>query len=152
MYVQNFRDFSPVVEEMYALQVEKMKFRNAWPRSAWIKPDEKFHDRWIRIGGLISRAPRSSDLIPLDFFLSRLIKANIYKTKVQDIDKLKMRIKQEIEAIKTEKLRNIFMEISKRLNFCVSISGDTSEQCLWNLFVYMKTWQRYTSYEKKIID
>jgi hypothetical protein len=32
MYVQNFRDFSPAVEEIYALQVEKMKFRNAWPR------------------------------------------------------------------------------------------------------------------------
>ncbi len=32
MYVENFRDFSPVVEEMYALQVEKMKFCNAWPR------------------------------------------------------------------------------------------------------------------------
>jgi hypothetical protein len=68
-------------------------------------------------------------LTPLDFFLWGLIKANIYKTKVQNIDDLKTRIKEQIEAIKTETLRNVFMEISKRLNFCISIKGDTSEQC-----------------------
>jgi hypothetical protein len=32
MYAQNFRDFPSIVEEIYALQVEKMEFRNAWPR------------------------------------------------------------------------------------------------------------------------
>jgi hypothetical protein len=60
---------------------------------------------------------------PLDFFLGGLIKTNIYKTKVQDIDDLKTRIKEEIEAIKTETLRNVFIE------FCISIKGDISEQC-----------------------
>ena len=45
------------------------------------------------------------------------------------MDDLKTRIKEEIEAIKTETLRNVFMEISKRLDFCISIKDDTSEQC-----------------------
>jgi hypothetical protein len=62
------------------------------------------------------------------FFLWGLIKRNIYKTKVQDIDELKTRIIEEIEAIKTETLRNVFMETSKRMNFCISIKGDTFEQ------------------------
>jgi len=66
---------------------------------------------------------------PLDFFLGGLIKTNIYKTKVQDIDDLKTRIKEEIEAIKTEMLYHVFMKISKRVNFYISIKGDTFEQC-----------------------
>jgi uncharacterized phage-like protein YoqJ len=42
---------------------------------------------------------------------------NIYKTKLQNIDHLKAKIKEKIEAIKTETLRNVFIDISKRLNF-----------------------------------
>ncbi len=57
-----------------------------------------------------------------------LMKTNIYKMKVQDIDELKTRIIEEIEAIKTETLRNVFMETSTRMNFCISIKGDTFEQ------------------------
>ncbi len=54
----------------------------------------------------------------------------IYKTTVQDIDHLKARITQEIETIEKEPLYNVFLEISKRRNFCISIKGDTCEQYL----------------------
>jgi transposase len=95
---------------------------------SWL--NDKFPDRWIGRGGPISWAPRSPDLTPLDFFLWGHVKTNVYKTKVQDIDDLKARITQEIKTIKTETLHNVFSEISKRMNFCISVEGDTFEQYL----------------------
>ena len=114
---------------------------------SWL--NNKFPDRWIGRGGPISWAPRSPYLTPLDFFLWGHVKTNVYKTKVQDIDDLKARITQEIKTIKTETLHNVFSEISKRMNSCISVEGDTFEQYLWSFFVWIKTWQWHTSYERK---
>ncbi len=72
---------------------------------SWL--NENFRDRWIGRGGPFSWAPRSLDLIPLDFFLWGLIKTNIYKTKVKDIDDLKIRTTEKIEAIEKETSCNI---------------------------------------------
>ncbi len=93
---------------------------------AWL--NKKFDDRWIGRGGPISWAPRSPDLTPLDFFLWGHIKTNIYKTKVDDIDDLKSRITDEIEAIKRDTLSNVFLEIKKRLTFCIDVHGGSFEQ------------------------
>jgi hypothetical protein len=90
--------------------------------------NEKFDNRWIGRGGEISWAPRSPDMTPLDFFLWGHIKTNIYKTNVRDLDDLKSRISQEILAIKKETLHHVFLEVEKRLNFCISVQGDTFEQ------------------------
>ena len=46
---------------------------------------------------------------------------NFCKRTVQDLDSLRIRIIREIEAIKKETLRNVFMGLEKRLNFCISI-------------------------------
>jgi hypothetical protein len=93
---------------------------------SWL--NEKFDNRWIGRGGEISWAPRSPDMTPLDFFLWGHIKTNIYKTNVRDLDDLKSRISQEILAIKKETLHHVFLEVEKRLNFCISVQGDTFEQ------------------------
>jgi hypothetical protein len=93
---------------------------------AWL--NKKFDDRWIGRGGPISWAPRSPDLTPLDFFLWGHIKTNIYKTKVDDIDDLKSRITDEIEAIKKDTLSNVFLEIKKWLTFCIDVHGGSFEQ------------------------
>lgn len=82
---------------------------------SWL--NSKVPDRWIGRDEQISWAPRSPDLTQLNFFLWGHIKANVYKTKVQDIDDLKTRITQEIKTIKTETLHDIVSEISKRMNF-----------------------------------
>jgi hypothetical protein len=92
--------------------------------------NEKFGDRWIGRGGPISWAPRSPDLTPLDFFLWGYIKTNIYKTRIKDLDDLKDRITQEIQSINQKTLQNVFLEIGRRLNFCISLEGDTFEQYL----------------------
>jgi hypothetical protein len=48
---------------------------------------------------------------------------NFSKTTVRDLDDLKVRIIQKIEAIRKETLHNVFMGLAKRLNFCISIKG-----------------------------
>jgi hypothetical protein len=67
-------------------------------------------------------------LDPIGFFLWDHIKTNIYKTNVKDLNDLKNRITQEINAIKKETLHNVFLEIVKRLHFSISVKGNTFEQ------------------------
>lgn len=95
---------------------------------AWL--NENFDGRWIGRCGPISWAPRSPDLTPLDFFLWGHIKTNVYKTKVEDLNDLKSRITREIHEITTETLDNVFLEIKKRLRFCIEVNGDNFEQYL----------------------
>jgi ribosomal protein S25 len=95
---------------------------------AWL--NNNFGDRWIGRGGPISWAPRSPDLTPLDFFLWGHVKTNVYKTQVKDLNDLMARITREIQAITTETLHNVFLEIEKRLHFCIKVNGDNFEQYL----------------------
>jgi hypothetical protein len=67
-------------------------------------------------------------MIPLDFFLWGYIKSNIYNNNIKDLNDLKSKITQEIRAIEKETLKNVFLEVEKRLNFCISVQGDTFEQ------------------------
>ena len=62
------------------------------------------------------------------FFLWGHIKTNNYKTTVYDIDDLKIRITDEIEAINKDTLSNVFLEIKKRLTFCIDVHGGSFEQ------------------------
>ncbi len=59
-----------------------------------------------------------------------LLKTNVYKTPVEDLDHLKTRITEEIQLIKKETFHDVFLEIEKRLNFCIDVKGDTCEQYL----------------------
>ncbi len=55
---------------------------------------------------------------------------NVYKTPLQDLNDLKIRIANEIKIIKKETLRDVFSESVKRLNFCIEVEGNTFEQYL----------------------
>jgi hypothetical protein len=66
----------------------------------------------------------------LDFFLWGYIRANIYKTRIEDLNDLKTRIAQEIQSIDKKTLHDVFLETGKRLNFCISLEGNTFEQYL----------------------
>ena len=63
-------------------------------------------------------------------FLWGHIKTNIYKTRIKDLDDLKDRITQEIQLIDKKTLHDVFLEIGKRLNFCISVEANTFEQYL----------------------
>lgn len=91
---------------------------------------QTFPDRWIGRGGPIRWAPRSPDLTPLDFFLWGHVKNKVYKTPVDDISDLKQRIEEEINSISKNILSNVFANILKRMNLCVSVDGDHFEHLL----------------------
>jgi hypothetical protein len=92
--------------------------------------DNIFPNRWIGRGGPIRWAPRSPDLTPLDFFLWGHVKNNIYKSSIQDLNELKMKICEEIKKISKETLSNVFSNIVKRMHLCTSVEGDHFEQLL----------------------
>jgi len=73
--------------------------------------NEIFNNIWLERGGPTSWAPRSPDLSPLDFFLWRHLKTNIYKTTVKDLDDLKTRIIDEIKIIKKGTLPDFFRQL-----------------------------------------
>lgn len=92
--------------------------------------DETFPDRWVGRGGAIRWAPRSPDLSPLDFFLWGHIKNNIYKSPIKNLDELKTKIDYEIRMVSKETLRNVFANVVKRMNLCISADGDYFEQLM----------------------
>ena len=93
---------------------------------------EYFQNRWIGRGGPVRWAPCSSDLTPLHlhFFLWGHVKNKVYKTPVNDISDLKERINNEIKSISKDTLSNVFSNILKRMNLCISVDSDHFEHLL----------------------
>jgi hypothetical protein len=77
-----------------------------------------------------SWVPQSLNLTPLDFFLLKHVKVNVYKTTIKYLDDIKIRIIEKIEAIKKETLHNVFLEIENTLNFCISVKDNSFKKYL----------------------
>ena len=92
--------------------------------------DSHFHNRWIGRGGPMRWAPRTPDLTPLDFFLWDHVKSNIYKTPVKNLTELKRKINNEIKSISKETLSDVFSNIVKRMDLCISVDGNHFEHLL----------------------
>ena len=75
-------------------------------------------------------APHSPDLSPPDFFLWGHLKDRVYKTKPQTIADLKVRIREEIEAIEEETCRNVMLNFSRRLEMCQQLQGGHLENMM----------------------
>ena len=82
--------------------------------------DNHFPNRWIGRDGPIRWAPRSPDLTPLDL---DHVKSNIYKTLVKNLTEFKRRINNEIKSISKESLSDVFSNIVKRMDLCISVDG-----------------------------
>ena len=57
---------------------------------------ETFNDKDISINGHVNQSPRLCDLTYFDFFLWSYDKAQVYDYKPENLESLKMNIKQEI--------------------------------------------------------
>jgi hypothetical protein len=68
--------------------------------------------RWIGRGGPIALSPRSPDLTPLDFFLWDYVKNIVYQVKINDLQHLKARIRDDVVAVTT------WNEVKYRLDIC----------------------------------
>ena len=77
--------------------------------------------------GPIRWAPPSPNLSPLDFFLWKYVKNNIYKPPICNLDKLKIRIADEIENISRKTLSDVFSNLVKRMHLCVSVKEEHFE-------------------------
>lgn len=91
---------------------------------------EFFDDRIISIGSEPEFPPRSPDLTVLDFFIFPHLKNTIFKTPVNTVEDLKNRIREECANITPEVLRNVFMNMKRRVNLCLENRGQHFQQFL----------------------
>ena len=129
--VQSF--FIPEVRRLKKVYSTIFRQNGAPPHFAInVRPflNECVHDRWIGSGSPVRWAPRSTDLMPLDFFFWGHMKNEIYKIPVNDMSDLKERTTNEIKSISKDTLSNIFSNILKRMNLCISVDSDHFEHLL----------------------
>ena len=93
-----------------------------------------FPNRWIGRGvvGVLAIAwpPRSPDLTPLDFFLWGYLKDRVYKVMPANVEELKQSIRNEIQLIPVEMIRNAIEAAYVRMGICEVEGGSHFEHLL----------------------
>lgn len=92
--------------------------------------DTVFPGRWIGRRGPIEWPPRSPDLTPMDYFLWGYLKSKVYRTKPDNVEVLKIRIRHECRQISPEVIRNVQREFQHRLGYCQLVHGQHFEHVL----------------------
>jgi hypothetical protein len=87
--------------------------------------DMHFPGRWVGRDGPIPWPPRSSNIMPLDFFLWGYVKDIVYKTPVTSLNELKLRITciAAIETIIPQMLENTWRETEYHLDILHATKG-----------------------------
>lgn len=85
--------------------------------------NQMFPNRWIGRRGPIEWPARSPDLTPLDFFLWGYLKSKVYINRPNTLDELKIRIREEVQRITPDVLRNCQEEFRNRLGYCLAVQG-----------------------------
>ncbi|KFM57833.1 hypothetical protein X975_26151, partial [Stegodyphus mimosarum] len=85
--------------------------------------NDHFTGRWIGRGGPIPWPPRSPDITPLDFFLWRFVKDNIYRRRVSNMDDLKARITTAIASVDADMFAGAWREIEYRFDILRATKG-----------------------------
>lgn len=107
-------------------QLDGSPVHNAAVVREWL--NENFENKWIgRNSPLIEWPPRSPDLTPLDFFLWGFLKQQVYKSRPQSVDELRIRITEASANITPQQLRNVTVNLRKRCNKCIELNGGLVE-------------------------
>lgn len=85
--------------------------------------NEVFPNRVISRNGAIPWPARSPDLTACDFFLWGYLKNKVFRERPRTLEELKARIRQEIERIPQQMLRNVMDNFRKRLQECIDRNG-----------------------------
>jgi hypothetical protein len=93
--------------------------------------DYHFPNRWIGRCGSIRWSLRSPDLTPLDIFLWGHVKYIVYKDPIKNLAELRRRTNNEIKSISKQTLCNVFLNIVRRMNLCISADGDHFEHLIY---------------------
>lgn len=59
-------------------------------------------------------------MTPLDFFLRGIVNNNVYRTSIENIVELRRRIVIEVHSITKETLSDVFSNVLKTMNLCIS--------------------------------
>ncbi|KAL4132664.1 hypothetical protein QTP88_009783 [Uroleucon formosanum] len=90
---------------------------------------DKFGNRWMGTYGAVAWPPRSPDLTPLDFFLWRHLKNEVYSTPPLSIQDLKNKIVIACAELKKEQiLAATQREVIRRFQSCMENDGQNFEQ------------------------
>lgn len=89
--------------------------------------DEIFPGRWIGRRGPVEWPARSPDITPLDYFLWGYLKSKVFKTRPENVEVLKERIRQECRLISPQVLENVRNEFYYRLGYCQQVNGQHFE-------------------------
>lgn len=82
-----------------------------------------FPNRWIGRRGAIEWPARSPDMTPLDYFLWGYLKSKVYVNRPNNIESLKIRIREEIELITPETIQDVVDNFQQRLYYCQETNG-----------------------------
>lgn len=106
----------------------------------WISSGTQFRTSNQKTWWNIPRPARSPDLTPPDFLLWVYLKSKMfYENSSWTREKLKVRIRHEIETIPFEMLRNVMQGFGHRLRECVDKQGrHLTETIFRNTFSHVK--------------
>jgi len=74
--------------------------------------------------------PRSQDLTSPDFFLWSHLKNKVYRSNPKKLEELKSNIRNEIEKISSETLKNVSENMIKRVKLCLENNGQHFQHML----------------------
>lgn len=90
--------------------------------------DGQFPGRWIGRNGPILWPPRSPDLTIMDFYLWGYLKQKVYGSPLNNnLIELKRRIRDTVNAIPIQDIRNAYKGFTNRAERCVMVGGSTFE-------------------------
>ncbi len=90
--------------------------------------DESFPQRWIGRRGPVEWPTRSPDLTPLDFWLWGYLKSKVYEHRIEDVDDLKIKIREACANISQDMCKNSLGEFKNRMEKVIEIGGGHIEQ------------------------
>ncbi|CAH0382002.1 unnamed protein product [Bemisia tabaci] len=89
--------------------------------------NQQYPGRWIGRGGPIAWPPRSPDLTCLDFYLWGKLKDAVYKSRPNNPEEMKQRIRDVCASITPQELSRVRKNFRKRLVKCIESNGNTFE-------------------------
>ena len=89
--------------------------------------NQEFPQRWIGNGGFIAWPARSHDLSPLDFYLRGALKNLIYKSEINSLEDLKIRIRNAFRIISSRSVQRTVNKISTNIDKCILVNGNLFE-------------------------
>lgn len=85
--------------------------------------NERFGEQWMGTNGPVRWPARSPDLTPLDFFLWGFLKNEIYETRSNNINELRIHFRNSLRKVTHMHIYNATRSVEKRCRKCLENNG-----------------------------